>query len=151
MRGMASPVTEIEARCEKLVADSKSAKKEHDNLHAALAAAQAREAVAEAPRPGGVPVVVRQQEPSGVGLREMATALVDAGAVALLGRAGERAELLFAAPDGLGLDLRPALRAACESIEGKGGGPPGRVQAAGPRISGLGAALKPHARTSSCA
>jgi alanyl-tRNA synthetase len=134
---------EIEARCDKLVAEAKTQRKDNDSLRSALAAAQAQAALAGAPRPGGVPVVVRQLEAGAgeVGLRELATALVEAGAVALLGRAGERAELLFARPDGLALDLRPALRAACEPIDGKGGGPPGRVQGAGPRLDGLSAAL----------
>jgi hypothetical protein len=75
-------------------------------------------------------------------LRHAAAALVEREAVAILGQRGERAQLLFARPESLDLDLRPAMAAACELLDGRGGGPPARVQGAGSRIEALGAALE---------
>lgn len=52
--------------------------------------------------------------------------------VALLGLAGEKGHLIFAAPPGSGYDLRPILRQACVAIGGGGGGHPHLAQGGGP-------------------
>ncbi len=116
-------------------------RKERAVLRAELATLQARTWLADAPLWAGRPVVVRRLDEAEA-LRPAADSLVQLGAIALLGCATERARLLFAAPDVAEIDLRPALQAACAVIGGRGGGPPERVQAAGPRVEALAAALE---------
>jgi alanyl-tRNA synthetase len=52
--------------------------------------------------------------------------------VALLGLAGDKGHLVFAAPPDSAYDLRPLLRQACAVIEGGGGGRPHLAQGGGP-------------------
>ena len=54
------------------------------------------------------------------------------GCVALLGLAGDKGHLVFAAPPSSGHDLRPILGQACAVIEGGGGGRPHLAQGGGP-------------------
>ena len=54
------------------------------------------------------------------------------GCVALLGLAGEKGHLVFAAPPDSTYDLRPVLRQACAIIGGGGGGRPHLAQGGGP-------------------
>jgi alanyl-tRNA synthetase len=131
---------ELAERCAKLVEESKASRKMISGLEAQLASTRAAAWCATAERAGGRAVVVQaiEAEPQ---LAAHASAIVAAGAVAILGSAGSTARLLFARPDDLDLDLRPALAAACALVGGRGGGPPHRVQGAGPQASGLGAAL----------
>jgi alanyl-tRNA synthetase len=116
--------------------------KQNAALRAQLAAFEAAAWIAAAERPGGVALVCHAAaEADAVALRAWADALVAQGAVALLGARAPRPALLFAAPDAVGIDLRAALEPACAAIAGKGGGPPGRVQAAGTRADGIEPAL----------
>ncbi len=133
---------ELVERYERLGREVRTLRKESESLHAELASARTSAWVAGAPRSGGVPLVVVELEAgSPAALRQCAAALVEQGAVALLGQPGERAQLLFARPEGLDLDLRPAMQAACLLLDGKGGGPPSRVQGSGTRGEALGSAL----------
>jgi alanyl-tRNA synthetase len=131
---------ELVERAEKLVQENKSLRKAQEKLAAQAARGRAAELVAKAERAGGVPLVVYELE-AGESLADLARAVVDAGAVALLGAKGTRADLLFQRPDALDLDLRPVLAAASTVVEGRGGGPAGRVQGAGPRVDRLPQAL----------
>lgn len=54
------------------------------------------------------------------------------GCVALLGLAGDKGHLVFAAPLDSAYDLRPILRQACAVISGGGGGRPHLAQGGGP-------------------
>jgi len=54
------------------------------------------------------------------------------GCVALLGIAGDKGHLIFAAPPDSSYDLRPVLRQACTIIGGGGGGRPHLAQGGGP-------------------
>jgi len=54
------------------------------------------------------------------------------GCVALLGLAGDKGHLVFAAPPDSAYDLRPVLRQACAVIGGGGGGRPHLAQGGGP-------------------
>jgi len=67
----------------------------------------------------------------------------DHSCVALLGLAGDKGHLVFAAPPDSAHDLRPALRQACAVIGGSGGGRPHLAQGGGPTgsSSGIQAAL----------
>ena len=134
---------EILERCAKLLQDAKLLRKENERLRAEQVRARAASLLAAAPSIGGARVVVVELQAGGsTALGEMASALVAQGALALLGMRETRAELLFACPEGLAVDLRPAMQRACEAIEGRGGGPPGRVQGAGSRKEGLPGALE---------
>jgi alanyl-tRNA synthetase len=135
-------------RVAQLGRDARAARKDADALRARIAAYEAAEWVREAPRHGGVPLVVHGADVADAAqLGVWADALVACGAVALLGARAPRPALLFAAPAGSDVDLRPALQAAAVAIDGRGGGPPGRVQAAGTRADGLDAALAAAARS----
>jgi alanyl-tRNA synthetase len=134
---------ELVARFERLAQELKGLRTENETLQAEIAAAQSVAWLANASHAGGVPLVVAELEPgSPAALRSAATVLVEQGAVALLGQRGERVQLLFARPDAVVIDLRPAMQAACALVEGKGGGPPARVQGAGSRGEALSAALE---------
>ena len=123
--------------------DLRAAHKDNDALRTRVAEFEARDWMATAGVAGGVPVVCHAAPNADqTQLRAWADALVARGAVALLAARTPRAALLFARPDAVDLDLRPALEAACAAIEGRGGGPPGRVQAAGTRPEGVDAALE---------
>jgi alanyl-tRNA synthetase len=54
------------------------------------------------------------------------------GCVALLGLAGDKGHLIFAAPPDSAYDVRPILRQACAVIGGGGGGRPHLAQGGGP-------------------
>lgn len=132
----------LQSKVAQLTADAKEARKESETLRARVAAFEAQAWVRDAARPGGVPVVVHDAPQADAAvLRAWADALVEQGAVALLGARVPRAALLFACPDGIALDLRTVLPAAAAAIEGKGGGAPARVQAAGGRADGVAVAL----------
>jgi alanyl-tRNA synthetase len=128
---------ELSERCDKLLVDNKSLRKETERLTAELALSQAASLLGSAPRVGGIPIVVHEVTGGESALRALASAIVEGGGVALLGTRGSRAQVLFTRPETLDLDLRPALERACRAIEGRGGGPASRVQGAGPRIEGL--------------
>jgi alanyl-tRNA synthetase len=132
----------VAEKIEALQRDAKTMRKTADVLRHRVAEYEARGWIGAAPRFGGVAVVVHETAEADLdALRVWADALVEAGAVALLGARRPRAQLLFARPDGVGLDLRPVLQAACDPIGGKGGGPPERVQGAGAHADGIPIAL----------
>jgi len=133
----------LQSKIAQLAADAKTAHKEADALRARVAALEAQNWLQDAVRPAGVPVVVHDApDADPLLLRAWADALVAQGAVALLGARAPRAALLFARPDGIELDLRTVLPAAAAAIDGKGGGPPARVQATGNRADSVGEALE---------
>lgn len=127
---------ELATRTERLLDDARQQRKHREMLHAELARARAAAWIDGAPRLRGRPLVVRVVDGTD-SLRPAAEALLEHGAIAVLAAAGERAQLLFTCPEDLDLDLRPALRAACATLGGRGGGPPHRVQGAGPRVEAL--------------
>jgi alanyl-tRNA synthetase len=70
----------------------------------------------------------------------LADALAERGVSAVIAAPdGDRAQVVVAS--GAGVDVRPALRAALEPLEGRGGGRPERAQGAGPRVDRLEAAV----------
>ncbi len=133
----------VAGKVDQLTQEARSLRKESDALRLALAGFEAREWIAAAPRPGGVPLVVHGVETAEVdALRAWADAIVGQGGIALLGAQKPRVQLLFARGDATAIDLRPALATACGLVEGKGGGPPARVQGSGLRPEALDAALE---------
>lgn len=133
----------LAAKVTQLVEEVKVLRKAAENLRAQNATFEAQAWVTQAPRAGGVAVVVHEAaQADATDLRAWADAIVALGAVALLGARAPRAALLFARPDPLTLDLRNVLPAAAGAIDGKGGGPPARVQASGNRPDGVATALE---------
>jgi len=132
----------LAAKVTAMQTDARTARKAADAMRRTLAGFEAAEWTRTAPAAGGIAIVTHAAAEAGAEvLQAWADALVERGAVALLGSAAPRAALLFARPDGVELDLRPALQAALPAIDGRGGGPPGRVQAAGNRPDGVPDAL----------
>ncbi|UCE03053.1 MAG: phosphoesterase [Candidatus Latescibacterota bacterium] len=133
---------EVASRVARLKEDARAWRKEAESLRAEFAASRVREWLASATRIAGHAVVVRELQASEASTLQMVAEAVRAqGGIALLGAAGEKAHLLFACPEELALDLRPALKAACTHVQGRGGGPPHRVQGAGQEVQNLDAAL----------
>ncbi|MDR9392104.1 MAG: DHHA1 domain-containing protein, partial [Trueperaceae bacterium] len=75
-------------------------------------------------------------------LRSAAAEVAPAGLHRFAIRTPERAHLLLVrGPDADDVDLRPAFEAAIAQVGGRGGGPPHRVQGAGPTPAAAPAAL----------
>jgi alanyl-tRNA synthetase len=90
---------------------------------------EALELVAWAPRAGKLPLVhtVRHDLSMDDG-RLLASAIVKAGGVVVIGLRGDKAQLLVAAPATAGVDCNAVVRAALEPVGGRGGGQPAMAQ-----------------------
>lgn len=140
---------DLPAHVARLRADLGQARAQLDSAHALAASGLADAALRGASVAGAVRVV-------SVALRGDEALLLDAlverfqgleGVVALCGSAVDgRARLAFTAGPGTGVDVRPALKAALESVEGRGGGRPDRAMGAGQRVAGLEEAMATAAR-----
>ena len=77
-------------------------------------------------------------------LKHLALALIaQPKVIALLGsRDGDTARLVFARSADAGGDMSALMRAACETIEGRGGGKPALAQGGGKNVAALDAALR---------
>jgi alanyl-tRNA synthetase len=139
-RVLGRPAEQLAASIAELQSQSKMQRKELESLHTAWADAAAAGWVSQAPRAAGIAIVAIEL-PHERSLAHAAAAITARGAIALLGRGGARAELLFQRPATVEVDLRPILQAACMTIDGRGGGMPSRAQGAGMRVEALGAAL----------
>jgi len=139
-RLLGRPPDALAATIEALQAQAKAQRKEHDAVQMEWAATAAELWMATAPRAGGIPIVARSTSPAAA-LESIAAAIVARGGIALLGRAGTRADLLFQRPATVAVDLRPIMRTACEAIAGRGGGAPSRTQGAGTRLDAIEPAL----------
>lgn len=97
-----------------------------------LASYEAAALLAEASQRDGYRLVARAFARNADEVRLLAQALTaEAGVVALLGAAGERAQLIFARSADLSLDVQPLLKKALEVLGGRGGGRPNLAQGGG--------------------
>ncbi|MFN7209405.1 MAG: alanyl-tRNA editing protein [Aggregatilineales bacterium] len=97
-----------------------------------LATYEAAALLAEASQRDGYRLVARAFARNADEVRLLAQALTaEAGVVALLGAAGERAQLIFARSADLSLDVQPLLKKALEALGGRGGGRPNLAQGGG--------------------
>jgi alanyl-tRNA synthetase len=136
---------ELPERVGALRDELRAARGEAEAARGAWAALRVRAAAAEGRRAGGAPLLrIVVDDAARLAALADAASVVLPDAIALLGaRSDDKATLLFqAGPDvAADADLRPALTAALEHVDGRGGGKPDRVQGAGPRLTGLEAAL----------
>jgi alanyl-tRNA synthetase len=97
-----------------------------------LAVYEAASLLASASSHGAYRLVARAFARSADEVRSLAQALVaESGVVALLGAAGEKAQLIFARSADVPLDVVPLLRKALEQLGGRGGGRPNMAQGGG--------------------
>jgi alanyl-tRNA synthetase len=103
---------------------------------------EAVEMLAQAERIGGTPVVTQTFEGRELDrLRLLANLIADAGGVALLGLAGDKAQLVFVRARGLSYDMGVLLREAVTLVGGRGGGRPEAAQGGGPDVARLSEAI----------
>lgn len=114
----------------KRLAEAEATRKRARELEERLAVHEAAEMYAAAAEVKGVRVVVGLFEGRDPAiLSTLAKGIRERGrAVALLGSRTDKASLLFSASEGVAIDLREALNAACAVMGGKGGGKPNHVQ-----------------------
>jgi alanyl-tRNA synthetase len=105
---------------------------------------EAAELLAEAEQHGDVRVVRKVfTDREGEEVRRLALRLMESeGSVALLGLAGEKAQLVFACSGDLPYDMNDLLKKACEIVGGGGGGRRRFAQGGGPDGSKVGEALE---------
>lgn len=136
---------ELPARVGALRDELRAARGEAEAVRRAWAELRVRAAVAAGRRAGGAPLlrIVVDDAAQLAALADAASAVAPDALALLAARGDDKATLLLqAGPDvAADADLRPALAAALERVDGRGGGTPDRVQGAGPRTSGLEAAL----------
>ena len=97
-----------------------------------LAVYEAASLLASASSHGAYRLVARAFARSADEVRSLAQALVaESGVVALLGAAGEKAQLIFARSADVALDVLPLLKKALEQLGGRGGGRPNMAQGGG--------------------
>lgn len=101
-------------------------------LRERLAAYEAAALLSEAVQRGSYRLVARAFARSADEVRLLAQALAaESGVVALLGAAGEKAQLIFARSADVSVDVQPLLKKALELIGGRGGGRPNLAQGGG--------------------
>ena len=85
---------------------------------------------------GGRSIISATFEGLGLGeLRQVALRAVQPGStVALFCLAGDKAQFVFSRSDDVGVDMREAMKAACEVVGGRGGGKPEVAQGGGDRV-----------------
>ncbi len=102
---------------------------------------QARELVA-AMATGGVPLVRQVRDDLSLDeARTLARAITAGGAVAVIGLAGDKAQVLVARPEGHALDCGRLVREALAPLGGRGGGPPAMAQGGVPDAGRLAEAV----------
>ncbi len=113
---------ELDVALARLRAAEEAARKGLEVAHERLRGYAARELAAGAARVGGIPVVRQVIEGTVADGRALATALADAGCLAIIGVTGAKTQLVLAATATLGVDCAALLRAALAVSGGRGGG-----------------------------
>jgi alanyl-tRNA synthetase len=139
--GLSVGVGELDAAIARLRAAAEQARKRLDAASAQVVALEAAWLLDEARR-AGLPAVRRAFSGRPVDeVRALARAIAAAGGVALLGVAGEQAQLIFARGEGMPVDCSALLRAVSAPFGGRGGGAPSLAQGGLPGPAHLDAAL----------
>jgi alanyl-tRNA synthetase len=135
---------ELAEAVQRLAEEVKSSRRELNAARNRLLDYEAVELSAEAEQHGGIRVVRKVfTDREGEEVRRLALRLVESeGSVALLGLAGEKAQLVFACSDDLPYDMNDLLKKACQVVGGGGGGQRHFAQGGGPDGSRVGEALE---------
>jgi len=135
---------ELAEAVERLAEEVKSNRRELNAAKDRLLDYEAAELLAEAERHGDIRLVRKVfTDREGEEVRRLALRLVESeGSVALLGLAGEKAQLVFACSADLPYDMNDLLQKACWVVGGGGGGRPHFAQGGGPDDSKVGEALE---------
>ena len=121
--GLTVGVDELEGAIQRIQGSEQQTRKRLEDTLERLASYEAAELVAAATTVHGLPVVRRAvTDRTLVEIKWLANAIASKGGVALLGLAGERAQLVFASPSGSGVDCGALLRETLARFGGKGGG-----------------------------
>jgi alanyl-tRNA synthetase len=116
--------------------------KQIDRLTEELAEVRAAAVDADAVDVGGVSAVIRRLDADADELRATANAIVEEGAVAILGSAaGGSAQFVVGVPDDVDLNAGEAVGRLAGRVGGGGGGPPDFAQGGGPDVDALDDAL----------
>ena len=135
---------ELAEAVERLSEEVKSSRRELNAAKNRLLDYEAAELLAEAEQHGDVRVVRKVfTDREGEEVRLLALRLMESeGSVALLGLAGEKAQLFFACSADLPYDMNDLLKRACQVVGGGGGGQRHFAQGGGPDGSKVGEALE---------
>jgi alanyl-tRNA synthetase len=131
---------EAESSVTRLLDENKRLSRRARELAGVVAKVEAHELIEAAEPVGGARIVSRVFEDRDIEeLKLLAHRLVDGdNVVALLAsKEGETARLVFARSANLSADMNALMRAACESLGGRGGGKPEFAQGGGPKVSEL--------------
>lgn len=135
--------SKLPAVIDDLIEDGKRLRKEVGRLKSDLASYRVDELRASAEEVGGRSIISATFEGLGLGeLRQVALRAVQPGStVALFCLEGDKAQFVFSRSDDVGLDMREAMKAACEVVGGRGGGKPEVAQGGGDRVEGAAEAM----------
>jgi alanyl-tRNA synthetase len=127
--GLSVGLDELEAAVARARESEQTSRKRLDDAMERLAAFEAAELLAAAPRAGGI-AIVRQayRDRTAQDLRLLAAAISERGGVALLGLEAGKGQVLFASPPGSTVDCGRLLRECVAAVGGKGGGQPNLAQ-----------------------
>ena len=133
---------DVPETAERFFREWKERGKEIDRLTEELAEARAAAADADGVDIGGVEAVIRRTDADADELRATANAIVDEGAVAVLGSAaGGSAQFVVGVPDGVDINAGEVVGRLAGRVGGGGGGPPDFAQGGGPDVDALDEAL----------
>jgi alanyl-tRNA synthetase len=135
--------TSLPALVDGLIEEGKDLRKQVGRLKSALAAYRARELRAEAEEVSGVSVIVATFDDLGLGdLRQVALGAVQPGStVALFCLKGDKVQFIFSRSEDVDVDMREAMKAACEVVGGRGGGKPEVAQGGGDKVEAAAEAM----------
>jgi len=125
--------TNLPGLIDDLVIEGKSLRREISGLKADLAMCRLGDLRAAAEKVGNISVIAATFDDLGLPeLRQVALKAVEGGStVALFCLKGEKAQFVFSRSDGVPVDMREPMNAACEVVGGRGGGKPEVAQGGG--------------------
>ncbi|MFB6163036.1 MAG: alanine--tRNA ligase, partial [Halococcoides sp.] len=133
---------DVPATAERFFEEWKARGKEIDRLKEDLATARASDGTdGDEYEIGDERVVVRRMDADMDALRATANAIVDDGAIAVLGSAADGAQFVVARPEGSAVDAGSVVADLADRVGGGGGGPPEFAQGGGPDADALPDAL----------
>ncbi|WP_435067897.1 alanine--tRNA ligase [Haloplanus sp. C73] len=133
---------DVPETAERFFEEWKARGKQIDQLKSELAEVRAASATEDEVDIDGVDAVIRRMDADADELRVTANAIVDEGAVAVLGSAqGGSAQFVVGVPDGVDVNAGEVVGRLASQVGGGGGGPPDFAQGGGPDVDALDDAL----------